>query len=358
VARRAPRSDPADRTDALNQPFVRRVLALLLLIGLAPGTWLHGTLPPPSDAVTLHFQSLPLPPASGLEPHLGAFTLEAAWRLESPNAHFGGYSALLPVGGGQLLAVSDRGYLLRFSPPGAPQRPLRIVPILAREGPERKQTFDAESATFDAAGGRVWIGWEFSNRITRHGLDFGAWQTVRPPAMRGWGDNSGPEALARLADGRFAVLREGFDGRFDGGRHRGLIFRGDPIAARHPRSFTFAGPPRFRPTDMAQLPDGRVLILMRRLVWPLPARFAGRIVIADPADIRPDATWRGTVVAKLSSSLPVDNFEGLAIEPRADGKVTVWLISDANGAVTQRTLLWKLAVDPAALPGTSKKARG
>ena len=114
--------------------------------------------------------------------------------------------------------------------------------------------------------------------------------------------------------------------------------------------FTFAGSREFSPTDMAQLPDGRVLILMRRLVWPFPLRFACRIVIADPAAIRAGAVWQGTEVAKLSSSLPVDNFEGLAIEPRGGGRVTVWLISDDNHAATQRTLLWKLAVDPARLP--------
>ena len=69
-------------------------------------------------------------------------------------------------------------------------------------------------------------------------------------------------------------------------------------------------------------------------------------MIADPAAIRPGEVWQGIEVAKLSSSLPVDNFEGMAIVPREDGRVTVWLISDDNHASTQRTLLWKLVVDP------------
>src|SRR5262249_24481649 len=103
-----------------------------------------------------------------------------------------------------------------------------------------------------------------------------------------------------------------------------------------PRRFTLVGPSGFRPTDMAQLPDGRLLILMRKLLWPAPARFAGRIVVADPHELDHGNLLHGAVVAKLSSSLPVDNFEGLAIEPRADGKVTVWLISDDNGALSQR----------------------
>ena len=69
--------------------------------------------------------------------------------------------------------------------------------------------------------------------------------------MRDWGWNTGPEAMVRLADGRFIVVREGFFGE----RHAGLLFAGDPLAVKQaPRHFVLAGPPGFRPTDMAQLP--------------------------------------------------------------------------------------------------------
>jgi hypothetical protein len=232
---------------------------------------------------------------------------------------------------------------------------VRIAPIRPK-AEARRYGYDAEAATRDPATGRIWIAWESRNRISRHRPDFGPARTVAPPAMRDWGLNSGPEAMVRLADGRFVVLREGFDGLLGDRRHRALLFAGDPVTAGPPESFTFVGPVGFSPTDVAQLPDGRVLILLRRLLWPIPARFAGRIVLADPRAIEAGAIWRGVVVAKLSSSLPVDNFEGLAIEPppdekMADGRVTVWLISDANSAATQRTLLWKLSVDPAELPG-------
>ena len=174
-------------------------------------------------------------------------------------------------------------------------------------------------------------------------------RVVSPPQMRGWGVNLGPESLVRLRDGRFIVLREGFDGWFDNRHHRALIFAGDPVDDPHGAEFTFIGPRGFKPVDMAQLPDGRVLILMRKLVWPMPMRFAGRIAIADPRAIRPGGEWRADSVAMLSSSLPIDNFEGMAIVPRGDRQVVVWLISDDNQAVSQRTLLWKLIVDPTRL---------
>lgn len=338
---------------------VRRAIALLLLIAaLAPGTWWRAERAPPSTSRAYRYDRVALPPATELERHLGAFRLEGAWRMTSPHSAFGSYSALVASHGGQrMIAFSDRGFLLRFAPPDAPPRPIALARIRS-DIRDPKVYADAESATMDPRRGTVWVGWESGNKITRHDPAGRAVAIVAPPQMRGWGVNEGPEAIARLADGRFIVLREGYDGWFDFNHHRALIFPGDPIDNPRAAEFTFAGSPGFKPVDMAQLPDGRVLILMRRLVWPMPPRFAGRIMIADPRDIRPGAIWRATEVAKLSSSLPIDNFEGMAIVPAADGRVTVWLISDDNQAVSQRTLLWKLVVNPRRLPGSVKPGSG
>lgn len=101
---------------------------------------------------------------------------------------------------------------------------------------------------------------------------------------------------------------------------------------------------------MAQLPDGRVLIVMRRLVWPFPIRFAVRLMLANPADIRPGQEWRAIDLGGIEDPALLDNYEGLALVPRPDGLVTGWLISDDNGAALQRTLLLKLQIDPARLP--------
>jgi len=329
---------------------VRRLLAsLLLILVLTPATCLRQPLQPATDIATLRFIPQRLPPKAELARHLGAFDLEGAWQMTSPHWRFNGYSALLALGGGELLAISDRSDLLRFSEPGAPPRPIEIRPIRSN-ALSKRYGYDSESATYDPESGRVWLGWEGSNRISLHGLDFGPSQTVSPPAMRDWGLNAGPESMVRLTDGRFIVLREGADGWLDDNHHRALLFPDDPLTGKTPEEFTFVGLRGFSPVDAAQLPDGRVLILMRRLVWPFPVRFAGRIMIADPADIRPGENWQAKEVAKLSSSLHVDNFEGMAIEPGDNGRVIVWLISDANAAITQRTLLWKLTVDPKRLP--------
>ena len=59
--------------------------------------------------------------------------------------------------------------------------------------------------------------------------------------------------------------------------------------------------------------------------------------------------WRLHEVGDLHYPLPVDNFEGMALEQLKPPHLALWLISDANNAVLQRTILWELHFDPAQL---------
>ena len=329
-------------------PNVRLFLVFLLALAVAPGTWFREAPVPRNERQGITFTPIKLPPESVLKANLGAFELAGAWRMDGEHSDFGSFSALIRTGAGKFIAFSDKGFALRFSAPGMDQRDTRLMPITATHS-LFKATRDAEAATHDPVTRRSWIAWEGRNAISRVSPDLKQEAFVRPKALRGWGRNSGPESMVRLADGRFIVLREGFDEQFKRDRHRAVIFSGDPIDSGEPANFTFDGPVRFAPTDMAQMPDGRVLVLMRRAVWPMPFRFAGRLAIADPGDIRPGAVWTAREVAKLSSNLPVDNFEGLAIEPGPGSRITVWLISDDNDAASQSTMLWKLIVDPTEL---------
>jgi hypothetical protein len=325
----------------------RLILISSIAAALLPVVWLYEPASVRVQTLDIEFHPLPLPPQDEIGDRLGPFRLTGAWRTSSRFFRFGGYSSLLSLGRGRMLALSDRGRRLEFSQPGVPQHP----PVEGATG--KRGLFDAESATLDSATGTIWIGWENANVVTRQSLAFEPPKTRKPWPMGAWGSNGGAEAMVRLRDGRFVILREDFTGWWEDRLHQGLLFARDPLAGKpRARVFSFAGPKGYSPTDMAQLPDGRVLILMRRLAWLLPPRFEGRIVIADPARIREGETWQGPVLARLEAPLPVDNFEGLAIEPASgrESAVTVWLISDDNGAATQRTLLWKLAFDPAKVP--------
>jgi len=324
----------------------RLILLLVVVIGLAP-VWIRSPMPPElSDRrPILRVVALRLPPVD-----LGPVRAVGAWQLESSNRYFGSYSAMVPLDDGTLLAASDAGKRLRFTPPGRTGPDPRFD-FFADVDFGDKSAYDIESLTRDPATGRFWAGYEHNNQIERYDAQLRSTGLVRPAAMRRWRSNSGPESMVRLADGRFVVLDETGLGWFDD-EGPGLLFPGDPVDGAAPLQFRFRPPASYNPCDMAALPDGRVLILLRKVVWGLPPTFASKLMIADPAMIRAGEEWRAEPLADLRAPLPMDNYEGLAVEPMADGRLTLWLISDDNNALLQRTLLLELEWRP------NEKARG
>ncbi|KRA81603.1 esterase-like activity of phytase family protein [Altererythrobacter sp. Root672] len=331
--------------------MLRLFLLLIVALVLAPGTWIRST---PGVSVEDNRQSLSITPLPVADSELGVFDVAGVWGLDSRNSRFGSYSGLVLLDSGRLLAVSDSGNQLEFTPPGEGEPHPRLASLVGQSVSD-KTHFDAESATRDRASGRLWVGYEHSNRIGRLDRNLRPEGRVRPAAMRNWGGNTGPEAMARLDDGRFLVLAEADPAWFTDDSP-GLLFPNDPVEGSTPQAFRFAAPEGFRPVDMAQLPDGRMLILLREVKWRLPPRFAGKLMVADPAEIRSGAVWKGEVIADLEEPLPTDNYEGLAITQANDGTVVAWLISDDNAASFQRTLLMKLEWRPDGQ--TQQKARG
>jgi hypothetical protein len=325
---------------------MRRLLALLLVaLGLAPGTWWRSPPPPASDR-----QAVTVTPLVGMGAKLGPLELAGAWQLRSAHRHFGSYSALVVLDDGTLLAASDRGRMVRFAPPGGARFPARLDFFAGRDEPDKRKV-DLEALTRDQASGRIWAAYEITNRIERFDRALRSATTVSPEAMAGWRSRFGAEAMVRLDDGRFIVLAEG-SARWFGAAMPGLLFPSDPVAGAAPVAFSFVAPGDFRPVDLAQLPDGRVLILLRRVDLGFPPAFSGKLVRADPATIRAGKPWRAELVADLAPPLPTDNYEGLAVEPDGRGGAVLWLISDDNQMALQRTLLLKLI-----WPGNAK-ARG
>jgi Esterase-like activity of phytase len=337
-------------TDSRARPWFdgRFWAAVLLALALAPGTWLRSPEPPPNDEQALRFTQLD----PGLE-QLGPFRIAGAWQLTSRNSEFGSYSALVAPAPGRLLAFSDRGQTLAFAVPGSEPGPVRIAALPGR--PDRYKNFrDVESATRDPLSGKMYLAIEVTMEAARYGPDLEFETQRRVPEMQHWNDNSGPEAMVRLADGRFVVLCECTTGLFASGTHPALLFSGDPAAPGAASPFIFSGAPGYRPTDMAMLPDGRILVLVRRLTWPMPPRFAAKLLLADPAGMTSGGTWQATELADLSGPLPIDNFEALAVTSGAEGALVAWLMSDDNQSISQRTLLLKLEFLLADLPAKQK----
>ena len=331
---------------------MRRLIAILLVAMLAaPGLWWRAAPPPAIDRpVPARDWDLTLQPLALSERSAGEAEIVGAWTLRSAYPGFGGYSALTRLGDGRLFAASDTGRMLAFAPPGAPPGLARMGFFAGRWEPN-KFVVDIEAITRDPQSGRLWVAYEGSNAIERFEPGFTGAKRIRPMTMHGWSGNSGPETLLRLADGRFLALSEG-RASWSGGAHPALLFPSDPVEGAEPVRFAFASPDGFRPVDAAQLPDGRVLVLLRRFDW-LPPGFKTRVLVADPAEIREGATWRGEQIAAIEAPLPAENYEGLAIAPEADGAVRLWLISDDNRSLFQRTQLLALRWHP-----DRKKARG
>ncbi|MXP15280.1 esterase-like activity of phytase family protein [Altererythrobacter confluentis] len=320
---------------------LRLILVFLLLLALAPGTWVRSAFPPADLAAAVQVTPLPLDVR-----HAASIDIVRGWRLTSQNDHFGGYSALLALPGGTLLAASDRGRSLRLHV--SDQGPVAAgMGFMSGTSDTDKHLVDIESMTRDPATGRIWVGYEGANAIDRLDGDMAGATRVRPTAMQRWSENSGAEAMVRLADGRFIVLAEG-SRRASDTAFPGVLFASDPIGGGAGQTFRFAAPDNYRPVDMVQIPDGRVLVLVRRFHLGLPPRFTTRLMVADPADIRAGGLWKGTVIASFAAPLPSDNYEGIAVRPRADGRLDLWMISDDNRASFQQTLLLQMRWDPRA----------
>ncbi len=334
---------------------MRRIALVLFCAVLLALSWWRSPVPPPDNDGHVSFARLSI---AGLPPPGAGMKLLDAWQLRSAGDAFGGYSTLVALDGGEhFLSASDRGRELRFRDPSLGDPQARMGYFVARGGAD-KLDVDVEGLTRDPASGTIWASYEQTNRIVRIGPDAGALQAIAPPAMRHWPSNSGPEAILHLADGRFLVLEEAQGEWWSRRPGAGLLFPGDPVEGSRPERFRFVAPEGFSPTDIAQLPDGRVLILLRKVVFPIPPRFAGALLLADPAEIRPGGVWTGKIVARFAPPLPVDNYEGLEIVPDEAGAVIVWIISDDNTAVTQRTLLLKLRwTPPPPEPEDAKRAR-
>jgi hypothetical protein len=316
------------------------------VLALAPVTWIRtGPWQPIDERQLLQVRPLALTSRT-----LGPFTIAGAWELNSSNSYFGGYSGLTALGDGSLLAASDKGSRLRFTPPGR-SGPTPEFASFVPDDEDNKRASDIEAVTRDPASGKLWLAYENSNTIERYDAALQLEARVKPAQMRGWPTNSGPEAMVRLADGRFLILAEA-TGDGDGEDAPALLFGRDPVTGAEPIEFRFRPPAGYRAVDIAQLPDGRALILVRKVLWGLPPRFANQLVLADPALIREGATWQGQVIADLAAPLPSDNYEGLAIATGPGEIVTVWIVSDDNSIRLQRTLLLELHWRP------NEKARG
>ena len=280
---------------------------------------------------------------------LGGLTFLGGVHLTGPAPAFGGFSAM-SVEGDRFTLLSDGGNIVSFRM-GADWRIREPRFAELPDGPGtgwHKSDRDSESLTRDPATGQLWVGFERSNEIWRFAPDFSRAQArAAPRAMAEWPENGGSESLVRLRDGGFIIIAEdenvGPEGAKLRGVKQGLWFAGDPTQPKQ-RSFAFGyrAPQGFKPTDIVELPDGRLALLNRKA--SLREGFTAVLTIVDREAVRPGRIASGREVARFVAPVAHDNFEALAATREGDATI-LWIASDDNQLFLQRSLLLKFRLD-------------
>ena len=287
----------------------------------------------------------------------GAMRFVRGWHLISPHSRFGGFSALAWMGPDRLQLIGDNGYWTRLTldAHGVASN-VRIRALPTPDGrPPRKTMADTEAMFIDRTTGKSWVALEGVNQIWRLNADLSKIESRRKLPDPRWPSNRGPEAMARLADGRTVVFSEDAD---DDPRGReALIYAGDPATpGKAPIRFLYDSAGRGLVSDAAALPDGRILLVHRRLGFE-PV-FTTIVAIVDPADIKKDAVVRSRTIGRVPVPL-AENFEGAAISVE-QGRTYLWLVADDNFNVWQRSLLLQFELvnlPPKKQPDSKKAAR-
>lgn len=314
----------------LKRPLLLILLAILSIAGVRTIQI--------NDSQDIAFKPLDLDPAHPGPRRIGELIFEGAWQLDSRNENFGGISGLTLLPEGRFVGISDAGTLIGFGLSNNDQmdRPF-IAPLPGSTGADLDyKDRDSEGITHDPQSGQFWVSYEANHAIRRFSRSFARVNGVaRPAEMQDWPENRGAEALVRLRDGRFIVIAESVDD----GTHEALLFSGDPVEKGSVISrFTYRPPDGYRVTDGVQLPDGRLVLIHRSI--GLPDGFAAKIGLLQPSLIAKGKIVESRIIATLTSPLLVDNLEGIAAEEK-DGTTYIWLISDNNFFVLQRTILMK-----------------
>ena len=290
----------------------------------------------------IHATPIPLDLDAPRRRTVGGLVYQGGWVIHGDDYWVGGVSSMA-IDGAQVTMLSDEGTLIRFAlGPDLTPRATMAAEVRRVPGPGQardKRARDFESMAHDPASGRFWAGMEDRNAILRFDAGFRRVERgVRPLAMRRWAINGGPESLARLADGRFLVIAEQQPGRTPGSR-TALLFAGDPTEpGPPPLRFDYVPPAGFDPTDAAELPDGRIVVVNRHV--SLRDGVAAAIVGFPAAAMRRGAIVTPAPLARLRRPLVVDNMEAIAVTRERAGTM-LWIASDDNLSLAQRTLLLK-----------------
>jgi hypothetical protein len=284
--------------------------------------------------VAIEARAIPLAADRSGQMRVGALAYAGGLVLKAPGQPaFGGLSGLDVRADGSFVSQSDAGDLFRgrlvLDPEGrlagvADATVARLTEETGQAYGPRKSDADAEDITLLPDGGFA-VSFEQRHRVQAY-IGLGPARRLGvPPEAAGLPANTGLEAIAAWTDsqGRRRLAEGAEDGR---------AWLCD-IEGRDCRRFLDDPPEKdFNLTGFDALPDGLGLIAVYRAFDIV--RGARALV----ARIEPE-TGTVSVLARLAAPLNVDNMEGVAALPNPDGSIRIYLVSDDNFSILQRTLL-------------------
>lgn len=308
-------------------------LALALVAGSASAD--------PIDITATEIQLNPRDPAQRT---FGSFEFLAGFELSSESEYWGGLSgAVIAHDGTELTAIADTGRWYRIGL--VHDEAGRLAGLAGAESgwlldtkgrpPRKKIHGDAEAVTALPDGGLL-VAYENRHRLWLYknvgsgALLQAAVVAGSPKAIAELPANGGIEAMARLPSGEYLILSE--SGITNDGNRLGWVGRRGKWS-----ELRLAPLGDFEPSDLALLPGGDLLLLERRV--NLLEGFVNRLSRIDAATVKPGALLQPQELALLAAPLSADNFEAVAARPAPDGSTLIYLLSDDNQRMLQRTLL-------------------
>ena len=279
---------------------------------------------------------------------VGMLEYRGGLSIKARDPKFGGLSSLLVSADGKLmLAASDNGMWfsanLNYDDDGilVGLSSAKLAPITGTDGkPLAGRYRDAEGLA-RADDGAVFLAFEQHHRILRFALS-GQLDADRlsaaipdlvttPAELAEFNSNAAMEALVTLDDGGLLILTEGLDN--DRSSKPGWIMRNGTAAAR----LVYNRADRFRPTGATRLADGDLIVVERS--YSLISGVAALLRRVSKGTIQPGAHLDGPELARIAPPLTIDNTEGIATRRDNAGHTLIYLLSDNNYSVLQRTLL-------------------
>jgi hypothetical protein len=321
-----------------NKIIVLLILGVTITAGISSYIgrgWAVGTIKNGPFITEITAEALPLNRDQPGVNTVGSLHYVAGWSLTAESDFFGGFSGLLVGADGKsIIALSDRGDWLSATLDITSKTPLTnglLYPFEKDAHSKTKSAYDAESLVRTEDG--FLVGLEQWHRIVAFD-SIGGTNRMAPYNdlidLSVMSSNGGLEAMTTLADGRLFMMAE-----------RGLDLKGTlPVwiaDKKQAETRRFSPPKNYSPTDAVSLPNGDVMLLMRH--FSTLDGVSAKLMLIPSAEINGDGVIKGRELAHLAPSFSVDNMEALDARLLPNGKIRLYMMSDDNFSMRQRTLL-------------------